>query len=243
MSNTFPEIITVCPECSWIKFPATLRRIHTEQKRKQKRKFAMMFKIFSLISLACSLIFFAFTFAFSKCEQALTLFHCLLSSPGGAWIMRRWAGARRSRSRVRTQWWRWRCRRWSWLSWCAPSCASTAGWARSDPPSRWASCRPSLYPSPRSPLPGKQNTVYWTLTSLHRLEFFFINFFVDTCLLMGQLIHLFWTSGDFCCRIQSHSGHPYSHLAEVYMMYCTFPEINLRCNTCWPPDDIFTVLY
>ena len=32
---------------------------------------------------------------------------------------------------------------------------------------------------------------------------------------LEPLIPLFWTSGD----IQSHSGQPYSHLTEAYMMY------------------------
>ena len=81
--------------------------------------------------------------------------HCSLSPPAGTWITS-WAGARRSRLRVRKRWLRWRRRRWSWLSWCAPSCASTAGWARSDPPSRWVACRPSLSPSPPSQPPAKQ---------------------------------------------------------------------------------------
>ena len=34
---------------------------------------------------------------------------------------------------------------------------------------------------------------------------------------MGPLIPLFWTSGDVSSGFQSHSGQPYSHLAEAYV--------------------------
>ena len=35
----------------------------------------------------------------------------------------------------------------------------------------------------------------------------------------GLLIPLFWTSGDASSGFQSHSGQPYSHFAEVYVLH------------------------
>ena len=43
-------------------------------------------------------------------------------------------------------------------------------------------------------------------------------------LLLGPLIPLFWTSGDVSSGFQSQSWHPYSHLAEAYVIRvpCTY---------------------
>ena len=46
-----------------------------------------------------------------------------------------------------------------------------------------------------------------------------LKFLVDTCPFIGPLIPLFWTSGDVSCGFQSHSGQPYLHLPEAYIMY------------------------
>ena len=50
---------------------------------------------------------------------------------------------------------------------------------------------------------------------------------------MGPLIPLFRTSGDVSTEFQRQDGHPYSFLAEVYVLH--IPEIHLGCDTCWWP--------
>ena len=59
---------------------------------------------------------------------------------------------------------------------------------------------------------------------------FFKTLFVKHKSLLGPLIHLFWTFGDFS-GFQSQSGQPYLHLAETYMLHV---EIHVWCNTCQP---------
>ena len=65
---------------------------HTDRKRKRKRKFSLMFEIFSLISFVGSLIFFAFAFAFVRCEWALTCesasFSCTTVAPSAVAVAR-----------------------------------------------------------------------------------------------------------------------------------------------------------
>ena len=46
----------------------------------------------------------------------------------------------------------------------------------------------------------------------------FLNFLVDTCLFVGPLIPLFWTSSNVSSGSQSQSGQSYSHLVKVYVM-------------------------
>ena len=48
---------------------------------------------------------------------------------------------------------------------------------------------------------------------------FFKIFLEDRSLFVGPLVTLFWTSGDIYSGFQSQSGQPYSHLAEVYVIY------------------------
>ena len=60
----------------------------------------------------------------------------------------------------------------------------------------------------------------------------FLNFLVDTCLFVGPLIPLFWTSSNVSSGSQSQSWQSYSHLVKVYVM-CV-PWIHRWCNTCWP---------
>ena len=50
-----------------------LRSIHNKRMRKRKRTFSLMFENFPLIFFACTLILFAFAFAFTRCEQVLSL--------------------------------------------------------------------------------------------------------------------------------------------------------------------------
>ena len=57
------------------------------------------------------------------------------------------------------------------------------------------------------------------LSSFEPCPFFKKLILVDTCYFMGPQIPLFLTSGDISSRFQSQCGQPYSHLAEVYMMY------------------------
>ena len=45
--------------------------------------------------------------------------------------------------------------------------------------------------------------------------FLFLKKKVVTCPLMGQLILLFWTSGDVSSEFQNQSGQPYSNLTYV----------------------------
>ena len=42
---------------------------------------------------------------------------------------------------------------------------------------------------------------------------------ISPFLFVGPLISLFWTSGDVSSGFQIHSGQPYSHLAEAYVIY------------------------
>ena len=62
----------------------------------------------------------------------------------------------------------------------------------------------------------------WLQFYLQPTVFSFKNWWTHV-LFMGPLIPLVRTSGDVCYWFQSQSGHPYSHLADAYMMY--FPSM------------------
>ena len=79
---------------------------------------------------------------------------------------------------------------------------------------------------------------------------FLKKFLVDICPFMGPLILLFWTSADVSCGFKNQSGQPYSHLAEVYVMYIPqdsplewhLPTIYLMANmvpSCFSPHAMF----
>ena len=72
----------------------------------------------------------------------------------------------------------------------------------------------------------------WTRNNLFIGIFVFfidLKFWKTWVLFVGLLIPLFWTSGDVYSGFQSQSGHPYSSLAEVFVLH-----VHLWCDTCWP---------
>ena len=60
-------------------------------------------------------------------------------------------------------------------------------------------------------------------------KFFFKNFCRTRVLFVGQLIALFWTSGDVCPGFQSQGGS----LTCTLSCLRNSPQIHLWCETCW----------
>ena len=76
------------------------------------------------------------------------------------------------------------------------------------------------------------------LTSHYIYVFFQNNFWRTRVLFMGPMIPLFWTSGDVSSGFQSQNGQPYSHLAEVYVMY-TYTSCQNAESSGWTISDSF----